>query len=828
MIMVMALSLQVIPYGVEEGSLAIPHDIDIASGSFNGTVMVLDDGPPHIQLARSADPDWKDVPYRNALPIIDTRSDLTRIDGTDCHLYFVSYYDPPDRIYRYYLFNETACAWSVLEHGIMENTFINVELVTITGTDNVLIAITLTQGRGMFFSIYYHSNRSISDPGFNVPERLSKRSDALLSPIGQRGEILLWGGRSGIYPNVTHYNDTWLFDPVTGAWKQIQTQNAPSPRYYPSFTNIPGTDKVLLFGGVNESMKNDTYIFDLSEMTWRWVISTVTPEACTYSNMAPLAGTGRVLLYGGFDGKNDLSQSYEFFSNDNTWRSAPTNYHLGPTSRHFMSGSHKEGSALLLGRIDGQSTFAMYSTVRYGSIGNFTTDPVRIEGSTRVTAVEWDALEPDGTYIGFVMKSAPTKEDLLAQEFIGPGMNRYYDNRTRKINIDINETLFIQLRFHLETNSSVVTPELLNIRIITNHAPEIDTITPLTGASINTTHIHFEWKYADRDGDPQSAVEIEYGRSWHPFVPLITMYLNISDYEMMMNASNMDEGGWFWRMRAMDDGGEWSSFSAVSYFFIDTRPPSSSITYPSEGRYYRSVTEIRGKSSDADPESGIDSVWVRIKNEDTGESLGETGWGADPVFLRANGTYFWSLLIPIRLEDGVYSAWSHCIDGGGNREINSSWTTFTIDCSSPIDLQITINRGETRTDKQIVRLDLSCRDDLSGVHEMSFSFNGSVWEDWIPYDTVHYLRLSDEDGDHTIFFRAKDAMGNVAHPVSASITLNRSGPVETDGPGPDPVHEPINWILIAASILAMVILFGVILMVLYHMGRIDKERFREE
>ncbi|MDG6224349.1 MAG: kelch repeat-containing protein [Candidatus Thermoplasmatota archaeon] len=796
-----SLSFLTFPSILNRGSEALEVEIDLFSGYHNDTVLI-GSGIPRVELRTVKSAQWNSI-WGPESPPFDQRCDMKRIDGTDCHLYYVSYYYPPNRIYRYYLYNETSNYWSVLEDGILNDTFLDLSMAPIMGTKRMLIAVTLAQGRGMVFRIYDHNSRSITDEEIHAPWTLRNRTDAVISSVGSDGHVLLWGGRSGLYPNVTYLNDTYLFDPANNSWSEIPATGSPSPRYYQAVSSIMNTDKVLMFGGLNGTMFHETHLFDLSDMGWENISVGVHPAACTHAGMAPLTGTDRVLLYGGYDGREDISQSFEFRAITGKWSEVQAEYPPGAVSRHFLSPSIRPGSLILFSKRLDNFDLRRYITHTYVSEGVYTTEPMFIDAD-RLNHIEWSCDLPEGTIIDLSTRSSGYVEDLGMKNFSSPVS--CLGNDTIGIDRRIENGSIIQLRFHLRTYVDVISPYISSITVVTNHAPHVIISSPENGSALNSSEVRFEWTYSDRDDDPQQRVEIELSRSSHPFVPHIHLDRTMTGTSLVHSFSDPenDRGGWFFRMRAFDSRGEQGPFTGAHYFFLDWDPPSVEITHPEDASYHIDIKRIAGRATDPDPESGLDSVWVSLKNED-GSFFDGSSWIKDRFWIEADGRHRWEITIDTTLEDGSYSIECFCEDVAGNTgKIETSW--FIIDRTPPKALSIELFKETQKDNATILRLELSCVDELSGIDSMSFSLDGLGWDPWIPYTNVYFLEI---EGNVTVFFRARDRAMNVADAVNASYNQERAALSDPDPPEMDP--PPQQWMLyLGVALFAAIIVIALI------------------
>lgn len=112
-------------------------------------------------------------------------------------------------------------------------------------------------------------------------------------------------------------------------------------------------------------------------------------------------------------------------------------------------------------------------------------------------------------------------------------------------------------------------------------------------------------------------------------------------------------------------------------------------------------------------------------------------------------------------------------DGGGNLSI--VYTDGIIMESSLPEGSIIINSGDASTNATSVTLTLSATDAGSGISEMRFSNDDSIWSAWEGYGTSKAWTLTSGDADKTVYAQFKDVAGNVGV-SSDSIELRASVP----------------------------------------------------
>ena len=98
---------------------------------------------------------------------------------------------------------------------------------------------------------------------------------------------------------------------------------------------------------------------------------------------------------------------------------------------------------------------------------------------------------------------------------------------------------------------------------------------------------------------------------------------------------------------------------------------------------------------------------------------------------------------------------------------------------TPPQASLFVADGVTRTNATIVTLQLAGFDDLSGVPEMSVSYDGLSYLPPEPLRSRFDWTLSAGDGPKTIWVRVINGVGLASAPVSATVELDTTGPTVT-------------------------------------------------
>ena len=403
---------------------------------------------------------------------------------------------------------------------------------------------------------------------------------------------------------------------------------------------------------------------------------------------------------------------------------------------------------------------------QYYDSGIYESQPIYNQRRVFWKSISWDANIPNGTEIKFQFRSSENWDDLDLTPFLGPNGNNlaYYTTSGEALWQEHNNDYAFQFKAYFNTINTSVTPILEEVCVIFNEKP----LKPLLNEPINNTWVTnnkptFSWIFNDIDSTLQGGFQwqmdnnpdfrsVDYDRDeinseLHSFTPNFT----ISD------------GIWYWRVRTKDSDGDWGYFSGYSVLKIDTvisKPikvttnPSSSTSNNSFKIDWINPEDLSGIKTGAfysigkePPRSQDDGTWISKKPfEITNAPEGE------------NYLYVW-------LEDEV----------GNKNYQNCTSTILKLDTTVPINLSLLINDNARYTNSTTVNLNVSAIDLLSGINNMSFSFNNYDWTLWEPFAITKSITLPPEDGERSIYFRVNDKAYNTAQ-ISGSIILDTTPP----------------------------------------------------
>jgi hypothetical protein len=165
--------------------------------------------------------------------------------------------------------------------------------------------------------------------------------------------LVLFGGIvNGIYSS-----DTWEYSRATGTWNMITpTGLVPPVRHSAGMVFDTALQACVLYGGIYVSgYRTDTWLYYSGNNTWVNATRAVYPPARGQHSMTYDPNYQRVVMFGGFDGVNYRSDTWVWLSSTKTWFNATSG--LGPSKRGgaAMTWDTLHSRAILFGGSNGSS-----------------------------------------------------------------------------------------------------------------------------------------------------------------------------------------------------------------------------------------------------------------------------------------------------------------------------------------------------------------------------------------------------------------------------------------------------------------------------------------
>jgi hypothetical protein len=212
-------------------------------------------------------------------------------------------------------------------------------------------------------------------------------------------------------------------------------------------------------------------------------------------------------------------------------------------------------------------------------------------------------------------------------------------------------------------------------------------------------------------------------------------------------------------VRYIDTAGN-TSGSFTDTIILDTTAPTGTVSINS-GATYTASTGVTLTLSASDGLSGMSQMRFSNDNATWG------GWTA----------YATSAAWTLSAGDGtktVYVQYRDIADNGSG----SFTDTIILDTTAPTG-SVSINGGAAYVGTLSVTLTLSATDAGSGVAQMRFSENGTVWTGWEAYATTRAWALSAGDGVKTVYVQYRDVLNNASGSFTDTIIFDTTGPSGT-------------------------------------------------
>jgi len=124
--------------------------------------------------------------------------------------------------------------------------------------------------------------------------------------------FVLFGGRiCPEYPTCIFYNDTWVYNPVTERWFNMNPSISPPGIQQHTMVYDSDNKVVVLFGGGGENgLLNNTWIYDVGTNTWTEIQSTNAPPKRALHAMSYDSLNKRSIIFSGTNGDNYYTDTW--------------------------------------------------------------------------------------------------------------------------------------------------------------------------------------------------------------------------------------------------------------------------------------------------------------------------------------------------------------------------------------------------------------------------------------------------------------------------------------------------------------------------------------
>ena len=169
-----------------------------------------------------------------------------------------------------------------------------------------------------------------------IPIAPSARGYVSLAYDAESDLMVLFGGQTGPCCDATSFSGkTWTYDVTTHVWSQRQPAVSPSARAGSPLAYDSESDRVVLFGGGNQTslLLDDTWTYDANTDTWTEMAAGGPPKHLG-AQMAYDIESDRVILFGGADTNFLLDDTWAYDTNTDTWTEMKPA--TSPTQRNFQ------------------------------------------------------------------------------------------------------------------------------------------------------------------------------------------------------------------------------------------------------------------------------------------------------------------------------------------------------------------------------------------------------------------------------------------------------------------------------------------------------------
>ncbi len=219
-----------------------------------------------------------------------------------------------------------------------------------------------------------------------------------------------------------------------------------------------------------------------------------------------------------------------------------------------------------------------------------------------------------------------------------------------------------------------------------------------------------------------------------------------------------DGNCWYVHVRPRDAVGNWNA-SAAHYgpFYIDSTPPSGSISIAADATHVNSTT-----------------VQLTLSANDTGSGPSHMQFSNDGVAWSSWEPYATGKEWTLTAGDGPKMAYVRYRDAVGN--VSEAFTDTVVLDTVVLNASIVIAGGATYVNHTTVDLTLYAGDAGNGVSQMQFSDDGSTWGEWEPYAISKAWTLPDGDGPKAVYVRYQDGIGSLSAVYSDTVALDTTNP----------------------------------------------------
>ena len=121
------------------------------------------------------------------------------------------------------------------------------------------------------------------------------------------------------------------------------------------------------------------------------------------------------------------------------------------------------------------------------------------------------------------------------------------------------------------------------------------------------------------------------------------------------------------------------------------------------------------------------------------------------------------------------SATNH-LNGATDVEGDYRLTVQTVSDPTPPVASVSLFGGRASTNQLSIPVTVGGTEDLSGLTEMAFSFDGVTFGEWLPLDAATTVAFPAGDGSRTLWAKVRNGVGLESSPVTDAITIDTVSP----------------------------------------------------
>jgi hypothetical protein len=230
------------------------------------------------------------------------------------------------------------------------------------------------------------------------------------------------------------------------------------------------------------------------------------------------------------------------------------------------------------------------------------------------------------------------------------------------------------------------------------------------------------------------------------------------------------------RSRAIDNVGNYEIPGSGSQFIYDNVPPKGLSISIENGRKLKNIPFVKVKLSFE--ETLTLPLFQNNARSILEEQTYKMSFSFDGITWTPWEDFVEETIIELTSGDGEKTVYFRVMDPAGNIAEGVS-DTIILDTTPPMGLDISINDDAEYTNSRNIILNLNAFDALAGLNNVSYSFDGKSWSDWETFNSELEIIIPDSKGDGviTVYFKVSDLAGNIAEPVSDTITLDTQTPM---------------------------------------------------